>query len=226
MRRKLENLDRRMRSKTYRKKEKRRLKERRHRNKKLIQKYPWLRAVDWYTMCPTYDKRNDLCGLWDDLPRGWLRAFGVQMCDEIQILLKKHGMDKTAYIEQAKEKYGGMRIYMAAPHEVQEVIDIYSAISENVCCMCGRPHVPMLNLSWVSPYCKSCFEKRQKRNSYFYQKPYETYTPENKEHWRIQDKLTWHKYSTEGSTDYTIDISERVRQIERRWNEKHPDDMV
>lgn len=226
MRRKLENLDRRMRSKTYRKKEKRRLKERRHRNKKLIQKYPWLRAVDWYTMYPMYDKRNDLCGLWDDLPRGWLRAFGVQMCDEIQILLKKHDMDKTAYIEQAKEKYGGMRIYMAAPHEVQEVIDIYSAISENVCCMCGKPHVPMLNLSWISPYCKSCFEKLQKRNSCFYQKPYETYTPENKEHWKIQDKLTWRKYSTEGSTDYTIDISDRVRQIERRWNEKHPNDMV
>ena len=226
MKRKLENLDRRMRSKTYRKKEKRRLKERRHRNKKLIQKYPWLRAVDWYTMCPTYDKRNDLCGLWDDLPRGWLSAFGVQMCDEIQILLKEYSQDKTAYIEQAKEKYGGMRIYMAAPHEVQEVIDIYSAISENVCCMCGRPHVPMLNLSWISPYCKSCFEKLQRRNEYFYQKPYETYAPESKEHWRIPNQLTWHRYSKGEESEYTIDISERVRQIERRWNEKHPDDMV
>lgn len=217
------------RTRKYRKKIKRELKFKRNRNKKLIQKYPWLRMPNFraffgnkipFLSDPFY------INVWGDIPEGWLRTFGRMMCDEIEAELEKYHLEKKTYVEQAKEKYGQLRIYMTAPHEVLEIIDIYSAISEHICCECGRPHSPMMNFSWVSPYCSKCFYKLQKKNKFFYQGAYEDYAPKDKEHWKIPNELKWTRFSKDKTETYTIDISDRVRNIERLWNEKHPDDRV
>ena len=212
------------RTRKFRKKTKREIKQRRAHNKKLISKYPWLRAVNWWSMKPMSDPKYDCCSIWDDLPRGWLRAFGTMMCDELEEEFEKYNAQNKLYVEQAKEKYGGMRLYMPTVGNAQAIIDKYEKISENICCRCGRPHVPMLNLSWISPYCKDCFETLQRKNKMFYQKPYEEYTPKNKEDWFIPETLRWRKYSKEdGERIEEINISETVRKIERRWDELHPD---
>ena len=177
-----------------------------------------------WTMTPIRDPKFDYCSIWDDLPKGWLKAFGTMMCDELEEEFEKYNAQNKLYVEQAKEKYGGMRLYMPTVGNAQAIVDKYEKISENICCRCGRPHVPCLNLSWISPYCKDCFEKLQKKNEYFYQGEYEKYTPENKEHWKIPEKIRWRKYSKEeGERIEEIDISDTVRKIERRWDELHPD---
>ena len=211
------------RTKTYRKKIKRELKQRRARNKRLISKYPWLRAVDWYSMTPMPDPNYDFCSIWDDLPRGWVQAFGRQMCDELEEEFEKYNAQNILYVEQAKEKYGGMRLYMSTVGEAQGIIDKYEAISESICVRCGRPHTPMLALSWISPYCKTCFEYYQKKDKYWYQKPYEEFVPNDKEKWKTPYTLTWRKYKDGERTEETMDITETVKNIERNWNKLHPD---
>ena len=80
------------RTRKYRKKIKRELKFKRNRNKKLIQKYPWLRMPNFkaffgnkipFLSDPYY------INVWDDLPEGWLRTFGKMMCDEMEAELEK-----------------------------------------------------------------------------------------------------------------------------------------
>lgn len=197
------------------------------RNKKLLRKYPWLKPVNLWTMTPIETPDFSFISIWDEIPNGWTSIFGRMMCDEIQKALQETNADKKAYVEQAKEKYGGLRLYMVANHEAQEVIDIYERISENICVRCGRPHVPMLDLSWMSPYCKKCYETLQKKNKYFYQKPYETYVPENKDEWRIPNVLQWKRSKPDSGPEILeIDISDRVKKIEDLWNRRHPDDPV
>lgn len=217
------------RTRKYRKKIKRELKFKRNRNKKLIQKYPWLRVPNLkaffgnkipFLSDPYY------INLWDDVPRGWINAFGYQLCDEIEQALEKDNLQNKVYIEQAKEKYGQLRIYMTGNDEVYNIISIYETISEHICCECGRPHSPMMNFSWISPYCKNCFEKIQRRNEYFYKGEYEKYAPEDKEKWKIPTELKWTRFSKDGETVKTIDISDRITKIERLWNKRHPDDEV
>ena len=157
------------RSKTYRKKIKRYYKELRARNKRLINKYPWLAPISWRTGKRIENKRYDYISLWDEIPQGWINTFGHLMCDEIEEELEKNGAEHKVYVEQAKEKYGGLRLYMATPGKVDRIISKYERISENVCIRCGKPHVPMMNFCWISPYCSDCFYKLQKQDEYFYQ---------------------------------------------------------
>jgi len=221
---------RRNRSKTYRKKHKRYKKEISARNKRLITRYPWLRVIDnscWkWSDIPVFRKDFQYINLWDDVPKGWINAFGYQLCDEIEQALEKDNLQNKVYIEQAKEKYGQLRIYMTGNDEIYNIISIYETISEHICCECGRPHSPMMNFSWISPYCKNCFEKIQRRNEYFYKGEYEKYAPEDKKKWRIPTELKWTRFSKDGETVRTVDISDRVTKIERLWNERHPDDEV
>ena len=218
------------RSRTFRKKTKRKNAQIKHRNKKLVSKYPWLARVSWNTGYPIRDKTYKYISLWDDLPEGWISAFGRMMCDEIQKSLEKEHLENEVYIEQAKEKYGQLRIYMQGTSETYNIISIYEFISENVCYKCGRPHVPMLNMSWISPYCKKCYNKIMNRNvekGYIKSfRPYEDCASKDKEHWRIANSITRKRFSTEGDTEVTIDISDRVKAIEDLWNKRHPNDKV
>ena len=209
------------RSRTYRKKVKREKKQMRARNKRLISKYPWLTPYNVWTgkLVPNYN--YDYISVWDEIPDGWIKAFGEMMCQEITEALAEDDLQDKVYVEQAKEKYGQLRIYMSGNKKALRIIDKYSAISENVCIKCGRPHSPMLNTGWICPECKHCFELRQKK--YPLKGAYEDYASENLEHWKIPNELKWTIYSKEGNRIETMDITETVKRIEDRWNAMHPD---
>lgn len=213
------------RSRTKKKAQKRHLKEIQARNKKLITKYPWLATRDWKTGLPERNKYRYI-SLWDEIPEGWIRAFGEMMCDKVEAALEKDNIQNDVYVEQAKEKYGQLRVYMSGNTESQEILSIYERISENVCCNCGRPHVPMMNFSWISPYCKNCCLKLQKKHDGFYKGEYEKYAPEDKSEWRIPNELKWTMFSKDGDETRIVDISDYVKEIEQRWNERYPDDPV
>ena len=85
------------------------------RNKKLIARYPWIRPVGWhFERLKTYDFT-----MYDDVPKGWKRAFGKLMLEEYRDVLIRHGILDDFQWVQVKEKYGTLRLYSnAAPKEV------------------------------------------------------------------------------------------------------------
>ena len=69
------------------------------RNKKLIDRYPWILPVNWHwKRIPSYDFT-----MYDDVPKGWKRAFGKIMLEEYrEALIRCNYLDKFQWI-QVKE---------------------------------------------------------------------------------------------------------------------------
>jgi hypothetical protein len=96
-------------------------------NKELIERYPFLipRNVWSGKIVENYDYDNPDYILLDDMPDGWRKAFGEQMCEEIrEELIKAQERDPEGgyddgdkvvpylqgyYPIQIKEKYGQLR---------------------------------------------------------------------------------------------------------------------
>lgn len=132
-------------------KEKKRI---RMRNKALCKRYPFLIIRDWKDN-PIEEEYTYL----DDMPIGWRRAFGIQMCEEIRQALVKKNRLYTYRIEQVKEKFGGLRWYdYDGTPEIDRIIDKYEDISYHTCVCCGRPATKM-SCGWICPYCDKCAEK-------------------------------------------------------------------
>lgn len=133
------------------------------RYKKLCKCYPFLIIRNWKTDKPieypyTY---------FDDIPYGWKRAFGKQMCEEIKKVLIKGGYLYDYRVVQVKEKFGGLRWYdNGAPssiyRELQDIINKYEEISYHTCICCGRP-ATKISLNWISPFCDNCAGKLSDR---------------------------------------------------------------
>ena len=128
-------------------------------NKKLCKRYPFLAIRDW--------KTDKLIGYeftyLDDMPNGWRKAFGIQMCEEIREVLIKGNYLNNYRIAQIKEKFGALRWYdEGAPdsiyREIQDIIYKYEEISECTCIWCGRP-ATKISLGWISPWCDNCADK-------------------------------------------------------------------
>ena len=141
------------------KKQRQKIKREKIRNRKLIKKYPWLKPRNVWTgkLIEDYDYSWIE---WYGWPQGWNIAFGTMYLKEFGEAVKKAGLEHKMIIEQQKEKYGQCRNYVyPTTEEIEEIINKYEKISENVCCICGQPDVPMINDGWFSPYCFSCFKK-------------------------------------------------------------------
>ena len=124
-----------------------------------IDKYPWLRLRNLYSgeICKNLDAM-------DDMPEGWKVAFGDLMLEELDEAIKEEGLEGAFVVEQVKEKFGGLRFYTSPVNEkIDRIIDDYSYLSHNICIECGRPDVPTLNLSWISPFCEDCYNKFKDR---------------------------------------------------------------
>lgn len=144
-------------------------------NKRLCERYPFL--IPWnrwsgklITECAAGEK-----GYWagnpdelpeynyeytelDDLPDGWRKAFGAQLCEDLRNALIEDGDLDRWRIVQLKEKYGAMRLYDNGYKEgsrVPEIIDKYERISERTCIVCGAP-ATRITLGWISPFCDAC----------------------------------------------------------------------
>lgn len=181
--------------------------------KEYLDKYPWLRTMNLYTG----KVDNDFCAL-QDLPQGWVDAFGELLCEELDIAIKKAGFQDEFVILQAKEKYGQLRLYHSPSNqEINDIVNKYSLLSENICCICGAVDVPMLTrLGWISPFCEDCFNKHINDT-----RKYEEVIGKNN---KMADTLKYRQYSKEfdspGWKDFEIDISETAEKIRKRWEER------
>lgn len=125
-------------------------------NKRLVEEYPFLMPRNRFTDEIPDDYDYTYTEL-DDMPDGWRKAFGEQMCAEIKEAL---GPDIYDYrIIQIKEKYGQLRWYdRNSDDKIYKIIDKYSRLSEHTCVSCGAP-ATKISLGWICPWCDACASK-------------------------------------------------------------------
>ena len=70
-------------------------------SKELIKKYPWIQLRNIWTNKIVDDELTWL----DDLPEGWRKAFGLQMVEELDQILRKANYQDKYKITQIKEKW-------------------------------------------------------------------------------------------------------------------------
>ena len=98
----------------------------------------------------------------DNMPDGWRKAFGEQMCEEIRAELVANNMLDNYRILQIKEKYGELRWYDSGftAHGF-EIIEKYSALSARTCICCGKP-ATRISRGWIAPYCDECGPRNER----------------------------------------------------------------
>ena len=183
-------------------------------NKRLIKRYPWLRPnADWYT--GKILKDYDYEWTWyDDIPRGWRIAFGRIFLDELNEVIQRCGL-KHYGVDQAKEKYGGLRWYSHGGNEETDKIEMkYGYISENVCAHCGAVDVYMTNAGWYLPLCKNCFEKNVNTT-----RTYEDVIDLDEDP-TITNSYIVTRYSNGEQTQTTYDISDTVKKVRERYEKR------
>lgn len=135
-------------------------------NKELIERYPFLIPRNVWTDEITIDLDTEEIEytLLDDMPDGWRKAFGEQMCEEIrEVLIKYDYLDKYR-ITQIKEKYASLRWYNnSAPKEVFDIVSKYEELSYTTCIQCGKT-ATLISKGWISPYCDACAKTHRHYN--------------------------------------------------------------
>lgn len=120
--------------------------------KALIEEYPYLqpRAMTTGEVHHDYDYQY-IVGE-HDLPEGWMQLF-LQCCEDLKEPLIRAGNLDTFRFLQVKEKWGRMTLYtQGATNEVQDIIDKYAFLSQQVCSVCGKP-ATVMTYGYVCPYC-------------------------------------------------------------------------
>lgn len=123
--------------------------------------YKWYESFLGLFHCiPTYT-------LLDEMPKGWRKAFGIQMCKKMAKQLRKEGHLYKCRILQIKEKYGELRWYMEGiSSNVSHIIEDYTITSQHTCINCGKP-AKWLSIGWISPYCDDCKVEGNKYDSIY-----------------------------------------------------------
>ena len=119
-------------------------------NKKLIERYPFLRPRETHSS----DFESTLL---DDMPVGWRAVFGEELCKEIMEELVQNNCMNSYQILQIKEKHGELRWYSQGGTERihHEIIPRYEKMSRRVCIQCGQP-ATLISNSWLAPWCNTC----------------------------------------------------------------------
>ena len=202
----------------------------------LIGKYPFLMPTYWNRETMQYEVDKDYkysFTLLDEMPDGWKKAFGEMMCEEIyNALVKCNGLNDYR-IEQIKEKFGQLRWYGYPSYkEVEEIIDKYSVLSENICIICGKPDVPMTGYDWVYPLCKKCYcTPNDYRKGDMTKEELKEFWDDRKKDWEVYNNkdntmvnsYSIRKWSKEKDDIETIeyDISETANKIRSKWKAEH-----
>lgn len=137
-------------------------------NKKLVEKYPFLVIRTYWTGEIIPEEKLNYEHTWfDEIPEGWAKAFGEQMCDELLEILKKADYVDEYQIIQIKEKFGGLRWYdNGVPDTVWDEykawLDKYEILADKTCILCGEP-ATHYTAGWIMPVCDSCFDKIENR---------------------------------------------------------------
>lgn len=220
------------------------------RNKALYEKYGqwvllrnvWTGKIDWD------DPEVFDYSVYDELPNGWAKAFGMEMIDELgQAIDKKPGLRDTYFTEQIKEKFGALRWYdNGTTKEMQDIIGKYEHLSQNICISCGRPDVGTTR-GWITPQCEKCYgdsfhcrhmTEEEKHDAYieevgpmgeikFYEEDDDFEEPVYEYYNRMADTYTTRRYSPNGVTiDSVHYIKPTADKIRAKWNKEHPEDPV
>ena len=143
-------------------------------NKWLCKRYPFLIPRNHWTGVKVWDGKNK--GTWryarpysftelDTMPRGWAKAFGIKLCEELREELIKYNYLNKYRILDIKEKYGMLCWYdtgYPADSKVDEIIQFYEDLSAYTCIRCGRPGEIVNNNGWYEPLCDKCREEVKK----------------------------------------------------------------
>lgn len=127
-------------------------------NKALIERYPFLLPRNRFTGKVVADYDYSFTEL-DDMPDGWRKAFGEQMCEELrEALIIAERLDEYR-ISDIKEKFGFLHWYdFGNTQEGYDVISKYEKLSKRICISCGKP-ATKISTGWISPYCDDCADK-------------------------------------------------------------------
>lgn len=205
------------------KKERRKAKKLKLRNKRLYKKYPWLAPYEysrgnWIYGAVSSEWNYDYLMMEPDMD-GWMMAFFYDLQEGILSELKKYNRNpRELRIQEYKEKYGSMRLYLNDGNIEGGIVEKYLQLSENICHQCGRPDVFMTTAGWYLPLCKNCYEKTRHGNL-----PYEKVIGKNG---RMADEFFVKRFSLNGDSVTTVSLKEEANRIRKRWNKKHPDDTV
>lgn len=126
-------------------------------NKELCDLYPWLIPTNRWTGKVVKDYDYSYTEL-DSLPDGWRRAFGEQMCKELNDEIKTWSEKEQANfrITQIKEKWGSLRFYTNGESaHFRDIIGKYTTLSRRTCIKCGAP-ARWISRGWISPWCDDC----------------------------------------------------------------------
>ena len=185
---------------------------------KYCEKYKWARLINLYTGKIYKNK----CGA-DDIPEGWLLAFGDMMFEELDAAIKKAGVENSFVFRQVKEKFGTLTIHHNQPRnsEIDLIIRKYSQCSRFICMRCGKPNIPMVCSFWIRPMCEDCYIKTEHTDKNDYKDWTKDVQPV------LPDVMNWEEYKcTDAETNnhiyekFSVDISETVAAINKHWEER------
>lgn len=125
-------------------------------------RFPFLKSRGWDNK-PSYKFLQ--WGSWYGcIPKGWRKAFGIELCKELKKELKRCGYLKQYRLSDVKEKYGTLTIYdNGIPNgcDVHDILHKYEYISYRTCIECGRRAKYVTN-GWICPYCEDCIDDYRK----------------------------------------------------------------
>ena len=91
----------------------------------------------------------------NSIPKGWWKAFGERMCDDLQNTLLKlpPAAIENFEIIEVKEKFGSLRFYSNwQTNEIISIITRYEDLSTETCCACGAP-ATRISTGHIAPWC-------------------------------------------------------------------------
>lgn len=176
----------------------------RRENKKLVERYPFLKPHNYYCGYLEIDNYKYDYTLLDEMPTGWRKRFGLVMCEMIREALIKDNLLNEYRVDQIKEKYGSLRWYDSYGNkEVYQIISQFEYISEHTCIVCGKLNAKMIDNGWIIPLCEKCNNKNHPMH------PYSKW-PESK----LEESFKIESFSKEGKETIIISIKEILDKIQ------------
>ena len=174
-------------------------------SKEYVEKYSWLKITE------DDEDDNVFCAI-DYIPCGWREAFGEQFCEDLDNVIKKHGLENEFSIDEIKEKYGQLRVYFHPVNEdLYNVIRTYEAISETVCMFCGEiKDIRFVNWGWMHPSCDKCFKIINNGTNI---DRFEALEME-----KLPTVVKWTRYGKDGTTNHEMDINNTTLKIIERYD--------
>lgn len=97
----------------------------------------------------------------DNMPKGWKKAFGEQMCFEIKSILEKYDLEQDYRIIDIKEKWGQLCWYdnnILDIEPLHKIINKYENLSKETCTFCGKKASTTTD-GWIIPVCDECYDE-------------------------------------------------------------------